>query len=118
MNKETTELVSELQFYKEKDKKNLLKIQNLEKELEKMMALQQKKRVGGGGTLPNATSLAFSRKTPSEKSFTSQKSQKSNQSGRSNNSKTKGGIQGYMNRPNQPIHKQTTKRSSVYDSDT
>jgi hypothetical protein len=33
MNKETAELVSELQFFKEKDKKNCLKIENLEKEL-------------------------------------------------------------------------------------
>jgi hypothetical protein len=31
MNKETTELVSELQHAKEKEKKNLLKIENLEK---------------------------------------------------------------------------------------
>ena len=82
------------------------------------MNLQQKKRQGGGGTLLNASSLAFSRKAPSEKSFTSQKSQKSNQSGRSNNSKTKGGFQGYTNKPNHPINRQTTKRSSVYDSDT
>jgi hypothetical protein len=64
MNKETAELVSELQFFKEKDKKNCLKIENLEKELEKMMTIQQKKR-SGGGTLPNASSLAFSRKAPS-----------------------------------------------------
>jgi hypothetical protein len=83
-----------------------------------MMNLKQKNRQGGGETLPNTNSLVFSRKAPSEKSFSSQKSHKSNQSGRSNNSKTKGGFQGYTNKPNQPINRQTTKRSSIYDSDT
>lgn len=90
-----------------------------------MMALQQqKKRFGGGGIniLQNQSNLSLSRKTPSEKSFTSQKSQKSqksNQSNRSNNSKTKGGLQTYLTRPNQPVTKKpATKRSSVYDSDT
>lgn len=85
-----------------------------------MMALHQhKKKVSTAGLNNISANLGLSRKAPSEKSFTSQKSHQSNQSNRSNNSKTKGTIQGYIkNKQTQPVKKQNTKRSSVYDSDT
>lgn len=85
-----------------------------------MMALQQKKRVGGVNPKINSK-LEISRKSvsaKSEKSFTSQKSQKSN---KSNLSKSKGGLQTYLSKPasnNVNNKKSVTKRSSVYDSDT
>ena len=47
MNRHTEELVAELQHSKEMEKKGVLKINNLEKQLEKMMNLQQKnKKIG------------------------------------------------------------------------
>lgn len=85
-----------------------------------MMALQQqKKKLSTAGLNNISANLGLSRKAPSEKSFTSQKSHQSNQSNRSNNSKTKGTLQNYIkNKQPQPVKKQNTKRSSVYDSDT